>query len=112
MGIRIGDAIAYVTDTTVEEATEPFVHGVELLLHEVWLTDEEAKRDPVEHSRHSHVSGVAETARRAGVGCLMPVHHQPGRSRDEIRNLVKEMRRLAKIEVLVPEEGRMFKFSP
>jgi ribonuclease BN (tRNA processing enzyme) len=68
VGVRIGDAIAYVTDTPVEETTQTFVQGVKLLLHEVWLTDEEAEQDEAEREKHSYVSGVAEIAEHAKVG--------------------------------------------
>jgi ribonuclease BN (tRNA processing enzyme) len=110
-GIRIADAIAYVTDTPVEQTTQTFAQGVRLLLHEVYLTDAEAERDEVERSRHSYVSGVAQIAMRAEVASLMPIHHSPKRSGAEIRNLAQEMEKLAGIEVFVPEEGRVFELD-
>jgi len=108
VGVRIGDGIAYVTDTPVEQTTETFVQGVKLLLHEVWLTDEEAERDEVEREKHSYVSGVAQIAKHAKVGSLMPIHHQPKRSDAEIHKLVQEMEALAGVEGVVPEEGRIY----
>lgn len=108
MGVRIGDGIAYVTDTPVEQTTEVFVQGVKLLLHEVWLTDEEAEQDQVEREKHSYVSGVAQIAKHAKVGSLMPVHHHPKRSDGEIHKLVQEMEALAGVEGVVPEEGRIY----
>lgn len=108
MGVRIGDGIAYVTDTPVEQTTEAFVQGVKLLLHEVWLTDEEAEQDQVEREKHSYVSGVAQIARHAKVGSLMPIHHHPKRSDGEIQKLVQEMEALAGVEGVVPEEGRIY----
>jgi ribonuclease BN (tRNA processing enzyme) len=107
-GIRIEDAIAYLTDTTVEQNSETFVRGVNLLLHEVYLTDAEAEQDPMESSRHSSVSAVAQVARQAGVAKLMPIHHNPWRTPAEISKMAREMERLAKIEVLAPEEGRIY----
>jgi ribonuclease BN (tRNA processing enzyme) len=81
---------------------------VGLLLHEVYLTDAEAEQDPVERSRHSSVSAVAQVAKQAGVARLMPIHHNPWRTGAEISKMAREMERLAKIEVLIPEEGRIF----
>lgn len=108
MGVRIGDGMAYVTDTPVTQATQTFVQGVKLLLHEVWLTDEEAEQDQAEREKHSHVSGVAQIARHAKVGSLMPIHHQPKRSGAEIHKLVQEMEASAGVEVIVPEEGKIY----
>jgi ribonuclease BN (tRNA processing enzyme) len=39
-GIRIGDALAIVTDTGADEGTVPFVSGVHHLLHEAWSSSE------------------------------------------------------------------------
>ena len=106
--IRIGDEIAYVTDTIVDEATSTFVRGVKLLLHEVFLTDAEAENGDADRLAHSYPSGVARIARQAGVGRLMPVHHHPERTDAEIRQLAHDMEALAGIEVIVPEEGRVY----
>ena len=106
--IRIGDEIAYVTDTVVDEATPAFVRGVKLLLHEVFLTDAEAENGDAERLAHSYPSGVARIARQAEVGRLMLVHHHPERTDTEIRKLAHDMEALAGIEVIVPEEGRVY----
>jgi ribonuclease BN (tRNA processing enzyme) len=108
VGVRIGDGIAYVTDTPVEKATQSFVQGVKLLLHEVWLTDEEAEEDEGEREKHSYLSGVAQIARHAKVGSLMPIHHHPKRLDADIHKLVWEMETLAGIEVIFPEEGKIY----
>ncbi len=108
MGVRIEDSVVYVTDTTVLQRTETFASGAKLLLHETWLTDAEAERDEAERSRHSSASGVAQVAKHADVSSLMPIHHSPWRLDAEIRALVREMEDLARIKVLVPEEGRIY----
>ena len=107
-GICLDNKIAYVTDTTVEEDTQTFVKGVRLLMHEVFLTDSEAKADKVEASRHSYPSGVAKLARDAGVVNLMPIHHNPKRPDDEVRKLVQDIEDLARMDVWIPEEGRVY----
>jgi ribonuclease BN (tRNA processing enzyme) len=111
VGVRVGNAIAYVTDTPVAQTTQTFVQGVRLLLHEVWLTDEEARQDEVEREKHSYVSGVAQIAKRAKVGSLMAIHHHPKRLYEEIQKLGQEMEALAGVKVIVPEEGRVYPLS-
>jgi ribonuclease BN (tRNA processing enzyme) len=108
VGIRVGDGIAYVTDTPVEKTTQAFVQGVKLLLHEVWLTDEEARQDETEREKHSYLSGVAQIAKDARVGSLMPIHHHPKRSDFEILKLGQEMEASTGVEVIVPKEGRVY----
>jgi ribonuclease BN (tRNA processing enzyme) len=108
IGIRIGDEIAYVTDTGVEKRTADFVRGVGLLLHEVWLTDDEAKSETVEASRHSNVSGVAEIAKLAGVGQFMPIHHRPTRSAVDLAAMARQIEALSGAATLVPEEGKVY----
>jgi len=107
-GIRIGDEIAYVTDTVVHPATPAFVRGVKLLLHEVFLTDVEAENGDADRLAHSYPSGVAQIARQAEVGRLMLVHHHPERTDAEVRRLAHNMEALAGIEVIVPEEGQVY----
>jgi ribonuclease BN (tRNA processing enzyme) len=111
MGIRIADVVAYITDTIVEQTTQTFVAGVRFLLHEVWLTDAEAESDEVERSRHSYASAVARIALEAGVGHLMPVHHHPKRTDRDIFNLAQHMKEIAGIEVVVPEEGKIYQLG-
>lgn len=111
-GVRIGDLLAYTTDTAADDATADFARGVGLLLHEAWATDAEAgKADPGAHG-HSASAGVARVARAAGVARLMPVHHHPARRREEVEALAREIARQApEVEVLVPEEGRVYPLS-
>ena len=80
VGVRIDDRLAYVTDTVMDRGTAAFVKGVGTLLHEVWLTDEEAERDDAGRTGHSAAGAVADLAREAGVGRLVPVHHHPRRT--------------------------------
>jgi ribonuclease BN (tRNA processing enzyme) len=72
------------------------------------LTDEEADKDEGEREKHSYVSGVAQIAKHAKVGSLMPIHHHPKRLDEEIHKLVQEMGALAGVKVIVPEEGRVY----
>lgn len=108
MGIRIGDEVAYVTDTIVDQETTGFVDGVKLLLHEVWMTDEEAAVDDVGRRDHSYARGVAEIARSAAVGKVMMIHHKPQRLVDEIETMRTSMESIAEREVIAPVEGRIY----
>ena len=105
VGVRIGDELAYVTDTVLDPETEPFVRGVSLLLHEVWLTDEEAAEGEAERSGHSAASAVADLARRAEVGRLLPVHHHPRRTPDELAAMAAAMAARAGLPVEIAAEG-------
>jgi len=107
VGVRIGDALAYVTDSILDLQTIDFVHGVRNLLHEVWLDDEEASRTDVNASGHSSATPVAELARQARVGRLLPVHHHPRRTAAELESMVEKMRQVARCPVEVPVEGRV-----
>jgi len=105
VGLRVDDALAYVTDTSVDPETELFVAGVDLLLHEAWLTNEEAEREDAARSGHSAVGPVADLARRAGVGRLALVHHRPGRDGVALAALRAEAELRSGLPVLPLVEG-------
>lgn len=105
VGVRLGDALAYVTDTVADDATADFAAGVDLLLHEVWL----GPGGEAGTTGHSAADDVARIASRAGVPRLMPVHHHPRCSRSDLERLATELSRLAPgVEVVLPEEGRVY----
>lgn len=105
VGVRLGDAVAYVTDTIADDATAQFVVGVDLLLHEVWL----GPGGEAGSTGHSAADDVARIATRAGVPRLMPVHHHPRCTRRDLERLAADLSRLAEgIEVILPEEGRIY----
>lgn len=106
VGIRIGDELAYLTDTSVSGRATDFVRGVKLLLHELWETDEEAAA--AAKYGHSHFSALAEFVRAADVETVMPVHHHPKRADDEIRRMCQELAKAAAVRVLASEEARCF----
>jgi len=104
-GVRLGDAFAYTTDTVIDPANAEFVRGVDLLLHEVWLSDEEAAREPAGRTGHSAAGEVADLARAAGVGRLGLVHHHPQRDDAGIEAIRRAMEQRAGRPVLRLEEG-------
>jgi len=105
VGVRVGDALAYVTDTVFDPATADFVRGVGTLLHEVWLDDAEAAAIDAGSSGHSAAAGVAGLAREAGVGRLCPVHHHPKRDPAALDRLIAGMRAAAGCAVELLREG-------
>ena len=104
MGIRVGDEIGYVTDTGVDTDKLDWVRGVKFLLHELWLTDEEAASEKV--AGHSSLSAVAGYARSAAAGSVMLVHHHPRHDNDEVRRMAARVAELAGIPASPGEEGR------
>jgi ribonuclease BN (tRNA processing enzyme) len=105
VGVRLGDALAYVTDTTLDLATIDFVRDVGTLLHEVWLDDAEAAVADADASGHSAAGAVAELARAARVGRLCPVHHHPRRGEAELVRLLAAMVPRAGCPVVHLREG-------
>ena len=101
VGMRFGDTLAYITDTVADPATADFVRGVDVLMHEVWLSNE---AEAVAHG-HSWARGVARIAEQAGVRCLIPIHHHPQHSNDELKSMVDAMSRWCSVEVLLAREG-------
>ncbi len=70
-------SLAYVTDTTASPDAQYLEHiqGVDLLLHECYLPDEETEL--AQRSGHSVTSAVAQLAHRARVGRVVLVHVNP-----------------------------------
>ena len=107
-GVRVGDLVAYATDTTADEATATLATGVDLLLHECWATDAEAAADPTLLRGHSSVGGVAEVARAAGVGRLLTVHHHPLKSDADLAAMAAEIAEQSGVDTAVPAEGMVY----
>lgn len=104
VALRIGDSMAYVTDTVADEATAELASGVDLLLHEVWL----GSKDGAAAAGHSAARDVARLAERAGVRRLMPIHHNPRHSDEDLRALAAELEEGTGAEVILPEEGTVY----
>lgn len=111
-GLRLGDELAFVTDTVCEAGTLDFVRGVGSLLHEVWLTDEEAAREDAARTGHSAAGEVADLARGAGVGRLLPVHHHPRRDAAQLAAVAAVLAARARLEVLLPLDGATIELGP
>jgi len=111
VGVRVGDTLAYVTDSVIDPATVDFVRGVKLLLHEVWLTAEEAAETDPAPTGHSDAGAVAELAHAAGVGRLWVVHHHPRRSAADLAHMAAAMQERAGLPVEVPGEGEVYELE-
>jgi ribonuclease BN (tRNA processing enzyme) len=78
LAVRIGNWLAYCTDTAADPGNPGFAEGVELLLHEAWYpgasTDDEI---------HSAAGEAGRIAREAGVERLVLIHVNPLGGSDE-----------------------------
>ncbi|HEV8629680.1 MAG TPA: MBL fold metallo-hydrolase [Thermoanaerobaculia bacterium] len=105
VGVVIDDRLAYLTDCEVDDGSAAFVRGVELLLHEMWVTDAEAK-DGAQRRGHTTVEEVAALADAAAVGALMPMHHHPTRSPAALEGLLTQLATRTSVSIVAPVEGR------
>lgn len=70
VGFRVGDDLAYCTDTAPDPDCAAFVQGVSMLVHEAW--------SPTTPSHeHSSAASAAQTAADAGAGRLVFSHINP-----------------------------------
>jgi ribonuclease BN (tRNA processing enzyme) len=105
VGMRVGEALAYVTDTTADDGTAHLADGVDVLVHEVWGgSDEEGGA-----AGHSSAEAVARLASRAGARRLMPAHHHPSHTPRDLDRLVADLAATTDAEVVLPEEGRVYR---
>lgn len=111
VGLRLGDVV-YATDTNADPATVELARGCQLLLHEVWLDDEEARRNQRQLSGHAAVSDVAALAERAGVAAFAPVHHHPLRDEPGLDQLFEAVRAAAGVPVVRLVEGEPYELEP
>ena len=78
IGYRIdwpGKSLAMITDTTADGSYVDFVRGVDLLIHECYLSD--SSGEWAKKTGHSHTTPVAELARNCGAGQLLLIHIDP-----------------------------------
>jgi ribonuclease BN (tRNA processing enzyme) len=108
VGMRLDDELAYMTDTVVMPENAAHARGVKLLMHELWLTDEEAAADEDERNRHSTISPLADFVRACSPRHAMTIHLAPNRSDDETRAMAARVAASSGVPVDVPVEGRVY----
>lgn len=108
VAVRIGDQLAYITDTAVDDENAVFARGVHLLLHEAWLSDAQAAQVDLRAQGHTPAGGVARVARAAGCKRVMTIHHHPARTGAEVEELASEIGRQADLPVEAAVEGRAY----
>ena len=83
LGFRLGDRLAFLTDTAHHPGAAEFAAGVDVLVHEAWC---KGQGDPEELRRgldgHTSAEDAARVARDAGAGELLLSHLTP--LRDEV----------------------------
>jgi ribonuclease BN (tRNA processing enzyme) len=72
-GLRVGDDLAYVTDTPLEPASIELARGVRILFHEAWSPS----AAPSHPDRDATAADAARVAAEAGVGRLVLIHLSP-----------------------------------
>ena len=107
VGMVIDDRLAYLTDCEVEEASLAFAHGVQLLVHEVWLTEAQIAAGAARHG-HSTAEEVARLATGCEAAALMPVHHHPTRDASAVGEVLARIAARTRVPVVAPEEGREY----
>ncbi len=111
VGLRFGDLIAYCTDTRADDETVSFASGVHCLVHEVWVSEEQAKLDATLINGHSDAPSVRDIGGRAQVDLLIPVHHHPSSDLAALTALHQELLG-SSFRVIVPVEGEPIILDP
>ena len=106
MGIRIDDNICYITDTSMDQQYADFISGCGYLLHEVWMTKEEAEEKGKGASGHSVLEDVIELSVNAGVKNLIPIHLHPKWSEEMLLNNIR-MFQNEKVNIIPVTDGKM-----
>jgi ribonuclease BN (tRNA processing enzyme) len=108
VGIRIDDALAYVTDTVVMLENIAHVRGVDMLLHELWLNDEDAAANDKENKRHACLAPVAEFVKATQPRSFMPVHLYPHYNDKQRAAMTREVERFSGVPSVVPVERQVY----
>ena len=78
LGFRVGDALAFLTDTAYDTGAVSFVRGVQVLVHEAWAREEHGAEETRSALKgHTSAEDAARIARDAGAGELLLSHLPP-----------------------------------
>lgn len=111
IGIRIDDALAYVTDTVVMMENVEHVRGVHVLLHELWLNDADASRQSEESQRHACFGPVSKFIAAAQPRHFMPVHLYPHYTDQELADMTRAVEASSGVKSDVPVEKAVYGFD-
>jgi len=110
VSMRFGDLFAYVTDTPPENETVEFVRGVKVLLHESYYDsmssygNENDELSVHGSGPHTGTLGAGLIAKRAGVGKLVLVHHNPEFSLRDVEKGAEKVRERLKIDCVMARD--------
>ncbi len=104
-GMRIGESLVVASDKAMDDVPEAACDA-DLLLHEVWLTDAEAARDERTLQKHCAAADAARFAREARCNTLIPIHHYPTRTADDLEAIRRSLESQSGIPTRIAEEGR------
>jgi ribonuclease BN (tRNA processing enzyme) len=104
LAIRLENLLVYATDTQADDQTTTFARGCQYLLHDTYLTDDNARQNPTSLQAHTTVSGAVNIARLSGVDYFVPVHFYPGWGDEELQE-IKRFAISQGVQILMPEEG-------
>jgi ribonuclease BN (tRNA processing enzyme) len=107
VGLVVDDRLGFATDCEVDPGSAAFFGDCQTLFHEIWVTDEEAAAG-AQRTGHSTIEIVAALASAARIGTLLPMHHHPSRSSDELAGMVARLAELTTSRVILPVEGREY----
>lgn len=106
VGIRVGNELAYLTDTAFDPQSASFAEGVQLLLHEAWALEADADPGSLDRSGHTSAAGAGRIAEAARVDRLALVHHPPWADRTTLEGFAAEAAGETRAAVAVLDEGR------
>lgn len=106
MGIKINNTISYITDTTADTNIIDFIKDSKILLHEVWMTQQEVALKPNDATRHSIYENVIDIMKKSNISKLVPIHLNPAWTEDNIYNIFRD-KIVDGIEVIFPIEGKI-----
>jgi ribonuclease BN (tRNA processing enzyme) len=111
VGVRVGDLLAYLTDTAWDEGLAEFVKGVSWLLIEAWSLEARSTQEELKRSGHLSARQAGRVAQEAQVQDLALVHHPPWAERELLEQLRLEAQEMTQARVWLLEEGQPVKLT-
>jgi len=93
IGIRLGDALAYITDTKTDSAVESFARGCHFLLKDVPLPATDYTKTVEMLAGDPGIRGVLDIAIGAAVKCVAPINLKPSLTEDDLMRASRALTR-------------------